>query len=363
MAAACPLVPRARVRLKVEEVTRAAKEGRLDVVRDNADRTDVHAAVQGLWLTTACQAGHLAIVQLLLRTGEWDRMQVMNRCLHVFQVACAAGHLDIVRAALGWEDDQWVNVHSHFSVALYDACCFGHVKVVQLLLSLQGRRCMHVQHARCRDVFVAACENGHTEVVQLLLELQEPRYIDVRAGKHAACLCACRYGHLEVVRVLLGMQGDRRIGAHAVAAMFAMACRWGHAAVAGALLDVGGDRRVDACHDNEAAFVEACVRGHVEVVMLLLRGGGDRLVHRHLQDAFKWAWGELRDATVAALILHRNVRGAPTFPMERRWKAWRMADGNRCPAPYMSRHLAAVRRSGAMAARAVQRRGRAVVLR
>jgi ankyrin repeat protein len=104
--------------------------------------------------------------------------------------------------------------------------------------------------------------------------------------------------------------------------------------------------------------------GHADIVQLLLGLVGERAINVHAEneDAFHWACERGHVEVIKQLLCHRSTGGAPAAATLRRGGEWgyvvRQLDAEKkewCALGERPGWLAAVRRSGAMAARAVRR--------
>jgi hypothetical protein len=202
----------------------------------------------------------------------------------------------------------------------------GDVAAVAAELAHGGKNALDIV-GRVNDWFIAACRMGHVEIAQQLLSLTGTRAVNVHACDRQAFYMACYRGHVRVVALLLGLQGDRAVNVHAA---------------------------------NEHAFRIACKNRRPSVVALLLRLGGHRAVNVHAQDGVGLHYACFLSLSKAArlLLAHRNRLGAPVLPTVRRGRRWACVVWATLYHVAQPRWLAAVRRSGATAARAVRRQCR-----
>jgi ankyrin repeat protein len=132
----------------------------------------------------------------------------------------------------------------------------------------------------------------------------------------------------------------------------------GDAAAVAAGLEQGGEAAL-AISVKDEWFLAACVGGHIQVVALLLGLGGDRAIDVHTWDewAFRRACWHGRSEVVALLLSHRSVNGGAAAKTARQDGEWGYVVKEKWHAlAERPRWLAAVRRAGAMAARAARRR-------
>jgi hypothetical protein len=212
-----------------------------------------------------------------------------------------------------------------------------------------------------------AVKDGDVKVVAAGLAQGGSAALAVGGAKDDWLAAACWCGHIEVVLLLLGLTGQRAVDVHAKKERaFYLACSAGHTAVVVLLLGLGGERKVNVHVSGEYAFRMACFYDRIKVVELLLSLGGARAVNVHVANdkAFHQACMDECTQVIALLMCHRGADGAAAAATLRRHGKWGYVEiaGKEwwCSLRKQPRWLAAVRRSGAMAARAVRRRSRVV---
>lgn len=105
--------------------------------------------------------------------------------------ACSAGHLEIVKLLVG---DKVPMPHKVF----YYACEGGRTSVVEWLLKFPEVLAV-VKHED--DLFLRlACSKGYTEIARLLLDIES---VDPMAAFGYPLRSACEYGRSEIVSILL----------------------------------------------------------------------------------------------------------------------------------------------------------------
>jgi len=186
----------------------------------------------------ACKAGHLAIVNVLLkRVGEEQGKLILNPTLQIpyccfrssvrfeetpLYVACQQGHGSIVQALLraGAEIDRnGAEIDRNGFSALHVASQQGHASIVQALLNA-GAKVNYLSNPqtgkREETALYVASKEGHTSVVQILL--QAGAMVDQRSRDNegfsigeTALFVACQTGHESIVQTLLLAKADVNI--------------------------------------------------------------------------------------------------------------------------------------------------------
>ena len=210
---------------------------------------------------------------------------------------------------------------------VWDAVEVGDKQTVAAALAQSGGAALNIGGGTTGAWFVLACRRGHANIVNFMVGLKNERAVDVRADNEFAFRVACTRGHTKVVALLLGLTGARAIDVHA---------------------------------GNEEAFRMACIQRQTGAVRLLLRLCGRRTIDVHADSnravRHACAWGDAD--TMTLLLAHRKVNGAPVAATLRQRRMWGYANdaGRHHALAERPVWLAAVRRCGAMAARAVRRR-------
>jgi ankyrin repeat protein len=208
-----------------------------------------------------------------------------------------------------------------------EAVLAGDVKTVQAGLTQRGKAALSTNGVM-NTWFWVACECGHIAIAQLLLSLDKERAIDVHEEDEWGFRWACLYGHTKVATLLLlspSLVGERMVNVHAA---------------------------------HESAFLSACSKRYTELVRLLLGLGGDRAIDVRVRKQHALRWACYYDyMNVAVLLLsYRSSEGMPAAETVRQGGEWGcIASGRWHALAERPMWLAAVRRSGAMAARAIRR--------
>jgi ankyrin repeat protein len=241
-------------------VARLLKGGQLASVQDDNGITPLYYA---------CEAGHIAISQLLVeyRANVNARGGYYESAL---QAASAGGHLVVVKMLLKSGAD--VNARGgHYESALQAASAGGHLVVIELLLEAGAD--VNAQGGYYRNALQAASLGGYQAVVELLLEAGAD--VNARGGYYGNALqVASTGGYRAVVELLLeaGANVDANGGEYGNA--LHAASLGGYQAVVELLLEVGADVNTPSGYYGNA-LQAASTGGHQAVVELLLEAGAD----------------------------------------------------------------------------------------
>lgn len=214
-------------------------------------------------LHLACLIGIPQVVTLLLgRAGtHMSHVDVENP----LQIAAAAGHLTIVQILL--KEGAIVDGRGGKSgSALQLASEYGHEKIVQSLLESGAK--IDVSGGEYNNALHAACASGQETTTQLLLENGG----DLKA--HAALQAASYQGYERVVQLLLDKGVDVSTPDGVYGTALQAASFQGHERVVQVLLDKGADINTQS-RDYGTALQAASWQGHERVVQLLLDNGVD----------------------------------------------------------------------------------------
>jgi ankyrin repeat protein len=235
-------------------------------------QVDVNAKSTDGWtpLSYAAKRGHEAVVQLLLGTGQVDVNAKSTDGWTPLLYAAERGHEAVVRLLLG-TDQVDVNAKNKYGrTPLSYAADAGHEAVVQLLLGTDQVD-VNAKNKNGRTPLSCAADAGHEAVVQLLLGTDQ---VDVNAknnGGWTPLLYAAYAGHEAVVQLLLGTgQVDVNAKNKNGRTPLLYAADAGHEAVVQLLL---GTDQVDVNAKNNGGrtpLLYAAYAGHEAVVQLLL---------------------------------------------------------------------------------------------
>lgn len=266
---------------KTSALTCAIVAGHVEVVRKLLGAyVDVNACsgVSG-WspLLHASYTAQEEVVRMLVRAGaRVDRQDDTPARFSPLLLAACAGHMAIVELLLKRGADASA-ADAYGDTALVCACRNGHAEVARRLLLLTTQT--EEQESQKKRAFLDACANGHTEVVERLLVNGVILYDHcVDAQGRTPLILAAAGGYLGVVRMLLGVRAGGCGGGVAAKdklgwTALAHASAAGHTRVVAALLDADGAdaNTVDVHGNSPLSFAVANL--HVEAAQLLLERG------------------------------------------------------------------------------------------
>ena len=220
-------------------------------------------------LSTACENGHVDVVEMLLRRGA-DANQADGAGFTPLTVACQFGHADVVRLLLG-RGAAVGHARGNGTSPLHTAAMVGHTDVVGLLLDGGAR--IDAPRADGATPLLLASVKNHPGVAAMLLA--RGASVGQMMGDSATPLfMACSLGHAGVAERLLAAGADVDQPYNDGSTPLLMASTYGHLAVVKLLL--GFAAAVDTANaSRSAAVLGAAEEGHLEVVKLLVGAGAD----------------------------------------------------------------------------------------
>lgn len=270
--------PNVGVHMRSSMLSLAARMGRLDVLnwllRRDAQVNIVSSenSREMIALHEAAEAGHLAIVELLLKANADVNTTTRLRRETALQKAPERGHLDIVNCLL--RNKAWVDAaNSWGSTALQMASEAGHLAVVERLLQAKADVNNGGRFGENRPL-QAASGAGHLAIAQLLLEAKAHVDGGGYSREKSPIQIASSKGHLPIVERLLQAGADVDMGKDGEAGTaLAAASKSGHLAVIDLLLEVEADVNAGAGLDRNGrtALQAASEAGHLAVVERLLQ--------------------------------------------------------------------------------------------
>jgi len=237
----------------------------------------------GTCLAAASAAGHVNIVQLLLKSGA--DLNLISECPYshystALAAASAAGHINIVQLLLKSEADVNLNRNPKYksNTALGAALAAGHVNIVQLLL--QSGAEFNIKSECINDKYgtalAAASAVGYVNMVQFLLKVGADVNLHV-PKKYTPLQAACNEGRDKVVPYLLkagavvDLVGDTESGRTALQ----IACERSSGEtqnIVAELLEAGADVNQKG---SLTALQLACYKGDAGLIAQLLNAGAD----------------------------------------------------------------------------------------
>lgn len=181
------------------------------VVDEMGPSDQIHWRHETTALLTACDAGHIGVIRLLVERYSADvslRVENMCRTHSALSMACLRGHLDIVRF-LVTEQHVSVRPKERRGEALVNAACSSNVELIRFLIDVCGARVdegysKYEIYGPKEPPIVWACESGQLEVVRLLITHYGA---SLRTWGITALCAACKHGHLDVVQALVDDYG------------------------------------------------------------------------------------------------------------------------------------------------------------
>ncbi|KAK9824257.1 hypothetical protein WJX72_008974 [[Myrmecia] bisecta] len=238
----------------------------------NHETEDGESAMDGSPIVEAASKGHGEVVELLQKAAA-DIDEEWKGCTPLSEAA-AGGHEDMVEELL--QAGAQINYACEDgNTALMEAASEGHAALVEKML--QAGADARMADADGCTALLEAAQNGHADVVELLLGAGQ-EVLAEKAGNEALLLASCG-GHADVVEVLL--QGLQQLpdgvdwmdtdeeGRNALLEAAAQ----GHAAIVIMLLRSDSKSVNCADEDGRTALLEAAEAGHMDVALLLLGAG------------------------------------------------------------------------------------------
>jgi ankyrin repeat protein len=216
------------------------------------------------YLVTACEYGHLNIVERLLAIDGVTEVAA-NEDNYALHVAATRGHLNVVERLLQI-DAVRENAAADNNKTINSASYNGHLNVVERLLQIDAVR------ENLRDLtnfgLAVSLQNGHLNVVNRLLQIDAVREIAI-VGFYSNLVYSAYTGNLNYVERLLQIDGIIDYVANDNNYVLRSAAENGHLNVVERLLQV--DKIRDAAAANNNVLIYAVRNGHLNVVNRLLQ--------------------------------------------------------------------------------------------
>ncbi|XP_056001314.1 uncharacterized protein LOC125653620 isoform X2 [Ostrea edulis] len=240
-------------------------------------------------LTAACEEGHLAIVEELVKAGADVNLQYRQGNIPLIP-ACKGGHVIMVKALL--KAGAYINVKDNEGNTPLIAACDGeHVSVVKELVKAGAD--VNIPSRWGNTSLIAACKGGHVGMVKALVKAGADVNLQDRLG-NTPLIVACKGGHVSMVTALvkagacinliagyykrhLSMvkaETDANLQDNEGTTSLIAACQGGHASVVEELLKAGADVNLQGNYRN-TPLIAACEGGHVSLVEKLVKAGAD----------------------------------------------------------------------------------------
>ena len=255
-------------------------------------------------LYIACERGRVRVVELLLQRPVIEINRANNDGATSLMVACQQGHVRVVELLLKKRPDIAINrAMNDGSTPFFIACQNGQVRVVELLLKKRPDIAINRAMNDGETPFGAASRHGHIRVVELLLQPQHHAEIH-RAMKNGETplYTACRNGHLRVVKLLIHHRAEINRAANDGETPFGAASRHGHIRVVELLLQPQHHAEIHrAMKNGETPLYTACRNGHLRVVKLLIHHRAE--INRACNDGETPLYGASRQGHVRVVEL------------------------------------------------------------
>eukprot|EP00397_Hematodinium_sp_SG-2012_P017097 GEMP01017470.1.p1 GENE.GEMP01017470.1~~GEMP01017470.1.p1 ORF type:complete len:570 (+),score=161.43 GEMP01017470.1:83-1792(+) len=235
-------------------------------------------------LEKACELGHVAVVQLLLRCGA-DAARARSGVEPALCMAAKGGHGDIVLLLLAHSSK--VNQRSTVSgkSPLVYACAGGWSTVVRMLLNAEADMTNggHGDQRGGHHVLplLAGAENGREDVVRMLLAHKASAQM-MDGGGQTALHKASEYGFAHIISLLVSHQADVNFRAGYGHSPLQLASKSGKYEAVSLLLRKNANVKQGAKNDKNALH-EAAENGHSSVVRMLIEARAD--VNRATSDS------------------------------------------------------------------------------
>lgn len=215
-------------------------------------------------LQAACFAGHVTVVELLLKNGAlvYEKGAFSNALQ-----ACVKGHKEEAAKVLLKSEDIIRSVEE-FDFALGCAAQAGFLEVVEWL----HRSPLASQYGseypdKMKMKTTRAIQGGNTSVLERFLK-NRPRPTDLLPDGPMAV--AAIYGHESIIELLSGMNIDLE-GECMLGSPLRCAALMGRERIMRKLIELGAD--INGCGQHGTALQAASMKGHIQIVEFLLRSG------------------------------------------------------------------------------------------
>ncbi|XP_056001178.1 uncharacterized protein LOC125656335 [Ostrea edulis] len=253
-------------------LTTACEEGHVSIV-DELVKAGADVNLRDIWentpLIAACKRGHVSIVDELVKAGADVNLQGKGGNTPL-TAACERGHVSIVDELVKAGTD--VNLQGKGgNTPLTAACERGHVSIVKELVKAGAD--VKIQDHFGNTPLTAACERGHVSIVKELVKAGAD-VITQGKGGNTSLTAACERGHVSIVKELVKAGADVKIQDHFGNTPLTAACGRGHVSIVKELVKAGADVNLRDIWEN-TPLIAACKRGHVSIVDELVKAGAD----------------------------------------------------------------------------------------
>ncbi|XP_056016410.1 uncharacterized protein LOC130046632 [Ostrea edulis] len=224
-------------------------------------------------LGAACDAGHVCVVEELVKAGADVNLESSWTCGDTPLIAaCNRGHVSVVEKLVNAGAD--VNIQNEWGFApLITACYEGHVSVVEMLVKAGAD--LYVYDCDLHTPLTAAIREGHVSVIQELVKAGADVNLQVDCGDRPLT-AASTAGHVSVIKELVKMGADVNLQDNPGHTPLTAASMEGHASVVEELVKAGADVNLRSIYQRfNTPLTAASWGGHVSVVEELVKAGAD----------------------------------------------------------------------------------------
>lgn len=250
----------------------AATEGEVVLVELILSQRQLCTDLHFNWsLVKACEAGHAAVVKVLIADPHVDPAKDDN---YIIRRAARNGHAEVVKLLL---EDGRVDPAARHNEAIRTAANNGHAEVVKILLNDK-----RVDPAACEhQALKNAARKRHIEVIKALIS---DKRVEFSAAEHEFALS---FSYVEMARLREGGLGQTSPPAQSEAVRspneinkeFLAACRHGES---------DSVKRGISIVSNETVtngFIAACLKENVEIIKILMSHIDVEVRNEELRDA------------------------------------------------------------------------------
>lgn len=229
-------------------------------------------------LAAAAAAGHRDIVGILLKHGATINAEpAPHRGRTALQAASEAGHLDIVKLLI--TDLPAPAARDSGRTALQASAAAGHLGIVEFLVASGANVNAEQAFYSGRTALQAAAENGFMEILEFLLRsTAEVNAIPAPHFGRTALQAAAEAGHQDAVNILLerGANVNAESSFYSGRTALQAAAEAGHRDIVKILLERGAKVDAEAApHSGRTALQAAVAGNHTQIIQLLLDAGAD----------------------------------------------------------------------------------------
>lgn len=270
----------------------------------------------------ACNVGDTYMIRNLLKK-ENNMLKTYRLLVKYLNTACEAGHVDIVKILLQYK----IIIKED---TIYHAAKGGNVEILNTITTILtiDNRYEHINHARMKG----ACEGGHLDIVKIYAASSSYFHYINKSFWNTYLPCACSSGNIELVKYFIekgasnidnkSYMGGCMSGNMEIINLLIEkgASHWGYGMIGGCKsgnLEIVNFNIAKGATNWETGLTYACIGGHVEIAELMIKNGASnfnwcmtrgckegnieitKLMIKH--GANGWNWG-LHSACVAGYV-------------------------------------------------------------